>query len=203
MTRSILTTLLIAGTVMAGPDQSDPFERLKAAMARAACCRFEFLSIVESEVFKSCDTTRGVALIAADGRYHITIGPDEYLKTADKLYSYSTGENQLTVETVDPGAITDETVSFITRLDEFYSTQVRARGREYFLRRTDSTAGSLPDSLLVYVSKRKPELDRLEYLDINNDKNRIVFLKREYLDKCDEQALTPRFPDSTQVIHLQ
>lgn len=188
---------------MAGPDPSDPFEQLKAAMARAACCRFEFLSIVESEVFKSCDTTKGVALIASDGRYHITIGPDEYLKTADKLYSYSSGENQLTVEPVDPTAITDETVSFVTRLDEFYSTKVRTKGQEYYLRRTDSTAGSLPDSLLLFISRGTPKLDRLEYLDINNDKNRIVFLKREYLDKCDEQALTPRFPDSAQVIHLQ
>ena len=203
MTKSILTFLASFLVVAGSFGQADPFESVKTAMSRAACCRYEFLSIVESSVFESVDTTRGTALIAADGRYHISIGSDEYLRTADRLYSYSRTENQLTVQEIVPGDGPQESVSFVTRFDAFYSTKMRVPRREYFLKRTDTAAVDLPDSLTVIMAEGKPDLGRLVYFDINDDRNQIVFGKCEYLDKCDENALAPHFPDSAQVINLR
>jgi outer membrane lipoprotein-sorting protein len=200
MTRLIIVIALMlpAGVSLA---QGDPFEQIKAAMAKAACCRFEFISIVESEVFESVDSTDGSALLAADGRYLIKIGGDEYLRTADRLYSYSRDENQVTVEKVDRANVSDETVSFITRFDKYYRTLSRKLGSEYLLIRLDS-ASRLPDSVTVNVSGKKPQLESLEYLDDNGDFNRIVFRLREYESACDERLLSPHFSDSVEVIEL-
>jgi len=184
------------------PADPDPFETIKAAMAEAECCRFEFVTILTSEVFDSVDSTAGTALIASDGRYHIGIGPDEYLRTRDRLYSYSQEQNQVTVERVDSSAVSDETVSFVTRLDDFYRTSVRIAGREYFLRKIDTAATALPDSLTVVISGQPPVLDYLEYLDVNDEVNRVVFSKREYLGRCDETGFEPAFPDTVEVINL-
>ncbi len=203
MTKStfILLALLLAAANSFG--QVDPFAGVKASMSKAACCHYEFLSIVESKVFETIDTTQGTAVIASDGRYYITIGPDEYLKTSDSLYSYSQTESQLTVESTPPGTQSQESVSFITRLDDYYSTQVRVPQRHYFLRRTDTAAVDLPDSLTVVMTEGKARLDRLVYFDANDDLNQIVFKKCEYLDKCDEKALVPHFPGSAEIIHIR
>jgi hypothetical protein len=203
MTKSILA--LIASILAAAGSfgQGDPFASVKTAMSRAACCRYEFLSIVESSVFETVDTTRGTALIAADGRYHILIGTDEYLRTSERLYSYSRTENQLTVEAIVPGNGPQESVSFVTRFDAFYSTKMRTPRRQYFLKRTDTAAVDLPDSLTVIMAEGQPRLDRLVYFDVNDDRNQIVFGKCEYLDKCDEKALAPHFPDSAEVINIR
>ena len=201
MTRLLLPAAaicLLAGSSLA---EKDPFEQIKAAMAGAACCHFEFISIIESEVFESVDSTNGSAVLAADGRYFIRIGNDEYLRTSDRLYSYSRDENQVTVEIVDPAGVTDETVSFITRFDKYYRTVPRTPGREYFLIRLDS-AGSLPDSVTVLVSGERPQLESLEYLSNNADFNRIVFLLCENQATCDQRLLTPHFPDTVEVIEL-
>ena len=195
---SAATICFLAGSALA---EKDPFEQIKAAMAGAACCHFEFISIIESEVFESVDSTNGSAMLAADGRYFIKVGSDEYLRTPDRLYSYSSDENQVTVERVDPAGVTDETVSFITRFDTYYRTVPRKPGHEYFLIRLDS-ASSLPDSVTVIVSSKKPQLESLEYLSDNADFNRIVFLSREYQATCDERFLTPHFPDTVEVIEL-
>ncbi|MEW5796743.1 MAG: hypothetical protein AB1772_10340 [Candidatus Zixiibacteriota bacterium] len=203
MIRSIIPLVLATALSAAAQEPGDPFEQVKANMIRAACCRFEFLSIIESQVFESVDTTEGMALIAADGRYFIRVGSDQYLKTADKLYSYSGQENQVTVEVVSDNASSHETVSFVTRLDDYYSASERTPDREYYLARRDSSASNLPDSMIVVLTGKKPRLERLEYYDINDDLNRIVFTGVEYLDRCDGSTFMPRFPDSAQVINLQ
>jgi hypothetical protein len=201
MIRLLLRAAAICSLAGSSLAQKDPFDQIKAAMAGAACCHFQFISIIKSEVFESVDSTSGVALLAADGRYFIKVGGDEYLRTADRLYSYSSDENQVTVETVDPAGVADETVSFITRFDKYYRTIPRKPGREYFLIRLDST-NSLPDSVTVIVSAKKPELESLEYRSDNADLDRIVFSSREYQATCDERMLTPHFPDSVEVIEL-
>jgi hypothetical protein len=194
----VATICLLAGSSLA---QKDSFEQIKAAMAGAACCHFEFISIIESEVFESVDSTNCSAMLAADGRYFMRIGSDEYLRTSDRLYSYSRDENQVTVEMFDTAGMTDETVSFITRFDKYYRTMPRKPGREYFLVKLDS-AGSLPDSVTVLVSGKKPQLESLAYRSDNADFNRIVFLSRENQATCDERLLTPHFPDTVEVIEL-
>ena len=194
----VLACALSAGVV----SETDPLEQIKATMAGSACCRFEFISILESTVFDSVDSTLGSALIATDGRYHIVIGPDEYLKTTEYFYSYAGEQNQVTVEKAGTGTGADEAISFITRLDDYYSTRVISPGHCYFLVRRDTTLSSMPDSLTMYLTGRPRRLDRLEYFDLNEDLNRIVFLASEYQGECDRQALTPQFPDSAEVIKL-
>lgn len=196
----VFVAACLLGTI--APAGQDPFEAIKAAMADAECCRFEFVTILTSEVFDSVDSTAGIALIASDGRYLIDIGRDEYLRTRDRLYSYSREQNQVTVERVDSAAVSDEAVSFVTRLDDFYRTSVRAAGREYFLQKIDTAATALPDSLTVVISGQPRVLDYLEYRDVNDELNRVVFSKREYLNRCDETGFDPAFPDTVEVINL-
>ena len=201
MIKLLLYSAMFSVLVGSSAAQTDPFDQIKAAMARAACCHFEFISIVESEVFQTVDSTNGSALLAADGRYLIKIGGDEYLRTADRLYSYSRDENQVTVEKVEQAGITDETVSFITRFDKYYRTVARKSGREYLLIRLDSTS-RLPDSVTVKVYGKKLQLESLEYSDDNGDLTDIVFLSRENQSECDDRLLTPLFPDSVEIIEL-
>jgi len=80
----ISTAILVLICLFSGSglSQADPLEELKKNMSEADCSRFEFISILESEIFDSVDSTLGSALIASDGRYRVTIGPDEYLRTA-------------------------------------------------------------------------------------------------------------------------
>jgi len=203
MTKLEYTALILLLSAANSFGQGDPFANVKTAMSRAACCRYEFLSIVESTIFETVDTTRGTAVIAADGRYHVSIGPDEYLKTSDRLYSYSQTENQLTIESAPPGMVPQESVSFITRLDDYYTTKMRVPKSKYFLRRTDTAAVDLPDSLTVLMAEGQARIERLVFFDVNDDRNQIVFKKCEYLDKCDETALVPHFPDSAEVIHIR
>ena len=194
-----LVFLLLAAGIAAA---SDPLDEIKTRMAGAECCRFEFISILESDVFDTVDSTRGTALIAADGRYRVNIGPDEYLKTPEMLYSYSGLQNQVTVEKVE-GAITpDETISFITRLDDYYAIVERVKNREYSLTLRDTTAVDLPGAMTLFLSDPPHRLDRLEFLDLNDDRNRIVFLSSEYQSACAADAFEPRYPDSTDVIKL-
>ncbi len=180
----------------------DPLTEIKQGMRRAACCRFEFISALESEVFDSVDSTLGTALIARDGRYQIEIGSDVYTRTAEHLFSYSRVQNQVTEERLGAAARADEEIGFITRLDDFYHTNVISPGLTYLLLKHDSSAVGLPDSLTLYLAGDPPQLDRLEYLDINEEVNRVIFLSSEYLRECNDSALEPRFPDSVEIIKL-
>lgn len=182
--------------------QIDPLEELKLSMARSACCSFEFLSTTESAVFETTDSVYGTALIATDGRYRIALGTDEYLQTSQYFYAFSADENQVTVEMVQPLAGGEESISFITRLDDFYKTTVVETGRRYALGRLDSTKGDLPEELTLFLLPAPSRLGRLEFLDHNEDLNVIVFQKTEFLSECDAQALEPDFPDSTEIVKL-
>ena len=196
---SIITIILLGGP---GRTASDPLDNIKEAMKQADCCRFEFTSILYSDIFESVDSTVGTALIAKDGRYYVEIGTDAYVRTFDKFYSYSQTQNQVTVERVEAGIVTGNEVSFITNLDDFFQTTVVLPGEEYRLRRNDSPADGLPDSLMLYLGDTPPHLERIEYYDLNDDLTVIVFRTRHYLSECDDSTLEPHFPDSVEVIRL-
>jgi hypothetical protein len=194
-----LVVLPTAGVILSA---ADSFEKIKASMAEAACNRFEFLSIIESDVFDSVDTTAGNAYIARDGRYSIEIGTDRYLYDLEFLYSYSQTHAQATIEKADPHVALSEEVSYITRLDEFYRTFVVRRNSEYRLVKIDSTIRTMPDSMQLVLNRDGTGLTRIEYFDSNEDLNRIVFLSHEVLRECDEAVFEAVFPDSVETIKL-
>jgi hypothetical protein len=195
----LLTSLL---TLAAGVN--DPFERIKGELAASACTHVRFLSVVHSEVFESVDTIAGQAYVAQDGRYAITLGSDTYVQTGDRLYAYSEEQNQVTVQYSDVRAAGAEEVSFLNRLDEFYTTGPVQRGIQYRLDLSD-TATALPDSMWIYLKSDTAgvtAIDRLEFFDSNEDLNQIVLLSLDLLNRCDSLSLRPSFPDTVEIITL-
>ena len=200
--RYILTVVLLLSAGMGvSADEPDRFEVIKAELGQAACTEIEFLSIIESDIFDRVDTAVGSAYIAADNRYWIELGADEYLSTGKKLYSYSKRHGQVTVEELPPGYERSTEISFIINLDEFFKTVIIQADSAYRLyRRTDDVVG-LPDSLTVFLNDGRV-LDRIEYHDVNEELNRIVFERIEPQDSCREQRFEPSFPDSVDVIEM-
>jgi hypothetical protein len=199
---SIFAVIAAGGMIASASAGPGPFKVLKKRMANAACCRFTFLSILDSEIFDEIDTTQGTALIANDGRY--SIGTDSYIDDGQYLYSYSQPNNQVTVEKVDPYLTPREEVSFITRLDDFFDTHPLSDDSLFLLLLRDSSYTNLPDSMTVHlvISNGKAKLASVEYRDINEDLNRIIFVNQEYLSACDEDAFRADFADSVEVIKL-
>ena len=189
-------SFLIAGSARAG----DKFDLLKQQLAEAACTRFEFLSIIESDIFDRVDSTEGVAIIANDGRYFISVGNDEYIYDAIYLYSYSRLNNQVTVEKVLDHQ--GEELFFITRLDKYFKTAVLDKNREYSLVRLNDRLDNIPDSMRVIIDPDVPALKEISYLDINEEQNRLVFYGQDIKPTCDGKIFQPEFPDTVETIKL-
>jgi len=189
---------IAAGTAVA----SDRFFQIKSDLAEAPCVRFEFLSIIESEVFDQVDTVEGAAYIARDGRYNVTVGTDQYLFDGKNLYSYSADNNQVVIETVKDREGTSSEISFITNLDDFYNTEVVTPGKNYRLLKKAETREDLPDSISIALSQKENRIERLEYYDINDERNVIVILKQQPDTVCFEERFQPDFPDSVEKVKL-
>ena len=182
--------------------ENDPLRTIMTQMQEAACCRFEFISILESEVFESVDSADGRAYIAEDGRYRVSVGPDEYIQTEDKLYSYSRENNQVTVEEVGVRTGQSDEIPFITRLDRFYDISVSKPGEEYLLRLSVEGESQLPGQMRLEIDSSTMTLRLLEFRDVNDDLNRIAFSAHQVYELCDSSVLQPDFPDSVEVIRL-
>ena len=202
MFRIAILILLSSALGLLATGGPDPFERIKSELAEADCCHVRFLSIVHSDVFESVDTTSGQAYVARDGRYAINLGQDTYVQTDDKLYSYSEPNNQVTVELVDAGSGSAEEVSFLNRLDHYFHTNPVEPGKEYNLIRIDTASSGLPDSMKVFLSEGGRSIARMEYFDINHDRNTLSIISLEALPRCDSLSLRPSFPDTVQIITL-
>ena len=194
--------VLIGTLSLAALCAADCFDRIKEELADASCVRIAFVSIVESEIFDVVDSTFGTAYIARDGRYHVRLGSDSYLYDGHFLHSYSEENNQVVVEQVDTIIAVGSTVSFITRLDEFYKTQRLKADREYRLRKKSDSGGDLPDSMIVAIDPEKLRIVRLEYLDINEEPNTIILLEQSIDSICVQGEFEPAFPDSVEVLKL-
>jgi len=192
----LLICLLLAGVSRA----EDKFDLLKKDLAEAACTRFEFFSIIESDIFDRIDTTAGTAVIAKDGRYYISIGDNEYLFDALYLYSYSRSNNQVTVEKIIDNH--GEELFFITRLDKYFKTSALQKDFEYSLVRLEKELDNVPDSMRVIIDPAVPSLKEVAYLDINEELNRLVFFNQEIMPICDDQRFIPDFPDTVEIIKL-
>ena len=203
MSRQLVSILggvfLIAGSAVAG----DSFEKIKKDLAESGCVHFDFLSIIESDIFDSVDSSFGEAYLSSDGRYLITLGDDQYLYDLEFLYSYSSENNQVTVEKPPDGAGVGEEISFIAHLDEYYETLAVIPDREYRLLRKAGSVADIPDSLYLYVDRNELALDQVEYFDINEELNRLQFIKQETSAACDSNLFEPNFPDSVETIKLR
>ena len=196
-----MLTLLLPAALVWAAEKSDPLEALKEEMSSAACNHVVFLSLVESTVFGSTDTVQGEAWLGASDRYNVLLGADRYLATDSLLYSYSLENNQVTVEPFTNHDQRREQLSFLTRLDEFYTTTILTPGRRYRLKAVDTSDSDLPSPLLVKLTD-SGQIGDLEYHDQNEDLNRIVFIKHEILDSCPEGVFEPDFPDSVEIIRF-
>jgi len=197
--RLTMGLLFACGMVMGG--EHEPLEELKSRMAQAECNHLEFLSLVESSVFETTDTVAGEAWLAEKGQFNVHLGADQYLGVDRKLFSYSTENNQVTVEDLPENDIRSEQLSFLTRLDEFFTTAILDPGRKYQLDIKDTTDADLPHLIHIYLSN-EGQLDYLEYSDVNDDLNRIRFLRHKILSDCSKDIFTPNFPDSVEIIRL-
>ena len=181
---------------------SDRFDTIKKDFAASNCTYFTFLSTIESSVFDQVDSAYGYAYIDNNGEYHVQIGTDEYIYNGQHLYTYSKANNQVTVETADNGGAGTDQVSFVTRLNEFYSTKPVKKGDEYRLIRKPGKSKNLPDTLLVYLDSTAPKISEIEYRDINGEINRLRFTDQKTSLDCDSSRFVPNFPDSVEVIKL-
>ncbi|MEA2031687.1 MAG: hypothetical protein U9N55_08870 [candidate division Zixibacteria bacterium] len=198
----ISVILAVSITVSSGINNPDVFELIKADLGQAVCVRFEILTTIESTVFDVVDSAKGLAVIAADGRFNVIIGQDQYIYDSKHLFSYSKINNQVIVETPTDSETVMGDISFITNIDEWYHTRVVMRNKQYRLVRKDSLSSDIPDSMTVYVSESSKNIDSLIFFDINDDRNVIYFSSQNLSDTCDEQLFVPSFPDSTDIVRF-
>jgi len=197
--RNLAVAAMISVTALANENR---FAAIKNQLAEAPCVQFEFLSVVESDIFDLVDSTAGVATLASDGRYRIEIGGETYLNDGEHLFCYIPDNNQVTIETNDGGGGLDDEVSFLIRLDEIYETFVREPEGCFRLIRLDSTAGYLPDTMIVWLDEDHRRIARLEFIDINDDRNLLILLRQDLLTACTEYQFAPNFPDSVERVRL-
>lgn len=198
----ISVILAVSITVSSGINNPDVFELIKVDLGQAVCVRFEILTTIESTVFDVVDSAKGLAVIAADGRFNVIIGQDQYIYDSKHLFSYSKINNQVIVETPTDSETVMGDISFITNIDEWYHTRVVMRNKQYRLVRKDSLSSDIPDSMTVYVSESSKNIDSLIFFDINDDRNVIYFSSQNLSDTCDEQLFVPSFPDSTDIVRF-
>jgi len=141
------------------------------------------------------------ATIAEDGRYLINLGRDQYLYDLEFLYSFSSENNQVTIDKAN-GMEAHEELSFIKRLDESYRSFVLEPDSRYRLLKSSAQESNIPDSLLLFLRSDSLLLDRIEYYDINEELNRIIFQEQIVQDSCPDLLFVPNYPDSVEVIRL-
>lgn len=182
---------------------ADPLKLVNQRSSEAVCIRLEFLSIIESEIFGTVDTTVGSADLAADGRFDIRFGSDRYLYDLKRLYSYSTDNNQVVIEPAEAGASVADEIRFLTQLEERYHARPGPKKGEYKLRRKeDDLQSDLPDSLEITVNVEALIIEKVEYFDINDDLNRLIIGSQFFFDNCNDATFLPDFPDSVERVKL-
>ncbi len=194
-----LTGIIVMSTVFAG---AADFKDVKLNLSRSDCIHFEFLSTIDSKIFDVVDSADGDAYIAQDGRYCIEVGADLYLFDGDSLYTYIPENNQVIIEKPDSAGLVADEISFVMKLDEWYDSQSLKQKNRYRLVKKKGIEGDMPDSMIITVDEKSPNIKQIEYLDINGDLNRIEILKQESDTTCDNYKFKPHFPDSVERIRI-
>lgn len=179
------------------------YRRLTSVLSSAACVEFEFLSILESDIFDTVDSASGSAYLARDGRYLIHLQSDLFLHDNEILYSYSSENNQVTLEKTDSTYVQSARVSFITRLDELYDYDIITAGKKYrLMRRNEVSQEGTPDSLILIIDSARTAVEQIIYFDLNDDRQRIVVLDQKLYEQCNDERFAPAWPDSVEMIRL-
>ncbi|UCD64582.1 MAG: outer membrane lipoprotein carrier protein LolA [Candidatus Zixiibacteriota bacterium] len=194
-----LVWAVAAGSVLGA---SDSFELIKEKLGAEGCSYYEFISIVESDVFDDADTASGFACLASDGRYNVKVADEQYVYDLAYLYTYSASSNQVIIETPDSGAVAGEELSFITRLDDVYTTTAVTAGKRYHLVRQPDAVGDYPDSLDVLIDAQNLLLKQIRYFDVNGDLNIILFTVQDYGLPCADSLFRLMAPDSVETVRL-
>ena len=205
--RMKIITIVFSVILMALATQceADSFDRIKERLTTAECVRFDFISIIESDVFDLTDSCTGTAYIARDGRYRMELDSDIYLYEGKLLYSYSVETNQLIIEKPDTGATgqsTGDEIGFVANFNEFYETYTITQDLKYRLLRKGDQSSNIPDSMIVFINSKVSELSRIEYFDVNGERNLILFLRQQADSTCTPHAFEPVFPDSAERVKL-
>lgn len=189
-----------AVVALGGVARPDPFDDLKGTLRSAVCISVDFLSIVSSDVFESTDSTIGSAYLANDGRYEVGLGPDQYVFDGQLLYSISTENNQVVIDSADSADALATEVSFLARLDDYYTTRILESNRQYLLTRLTGAPAEVPDTLHVWLKSRGTELERLAYRDANGDPVTIEIRKLRTSPACDNRRFIPDLPPTMERI---
>ena len=180
--------------------QADTFEKLKKNLKKAECMEYDFISVIESDVFDTVDSTYGHAQLSNDGRYYISMGEEVYSYDLKNYFTYVIPNNQLIIEKGDENSNDD--ILFITKLDEFYKSYILQPDSLYKLVRKENVIGEFPDSLTIRINKKKQQFEEISFIDINEELNRIIFLNQIYHSNCIDSLLIPNFPDSVERVKL-
>jgi len=186
--------------ISVAPRAGDSFERIKGDLAGAKCVELEFIIILDSEVFDTVDSALGRAMLAHDGRYSVAIGEDKYIYDRQLLYSYSGEQKQVTVERIEGPSAAG--VSFLIRLDEYYSSTLIGGNREYRLIKEGTVIGNMPDSMVISIDVEARAIERIEYFDVNDDLNTVVITSQTLDNDCDSAQFIPGWPEGTQILRL-
>jgi outer membrane lipoprotein-sorting protein len=181
---------------------ADTFDTIKANLRKSPCVGIAFTSIIESSVFQTIDTSVGRADFGQNGKYRIELGNDRYLFDGTDLYSYSGDNQQVIIERVEKNEQFGSEVSFVTRLDEIYKTTILHPDSTYHLVKKTRGYANVPDSMVVTIDRKARMIRYIDYLDINEERTRIVFLQQSLGDQCDSTLFRPDFPDSVKRIVL-
>jgi hypothetical protein len=179
---------------------ADSFDDIKKDLSKDGCWQFVFVDIIESDIFNSIDTTFGEAYMASDGRYYIKTNEDFYIFDHNYYFSYSPESNQLIIEKKQGEQ--DDDFSFITNFDKYYETHILIENHSFKLYKKKNITGDIPDSMEVFIKSEEKRLDRIEYYDINEELNRLIFIKQSYIDSCLDSQFIPIVPDSTERVKL-
>jgi len=181
--------------------ESDALEAVKSKFSDGNCTYFEFANIIESKIFGVIDTIHGSAYIAKDGRYKIEIGSDVFLYDGSLLYTYFFETNQLIIEKPDSGKLVSDEISFVIKLDEWYDSKANSKN-SYALTKREGVEGDIPDSLELITNIVDSTIAEIRYFDINEDINRVRFLKQKTDSICSVKRFEPDFPDSVEKVKL-
>ena len=179
---------------------ADSYDSIKKKLQNAECLQYQIISVVESDIFETVDSTIGDAYIDKNGRYNITLGDEKYLYDLKTYYTYVASNNQLILEKGD--ANSNDDILFITKLDEFYKSYILHPDLEYRLLKKENIIGDFPDSLIIKTDKKKNEIIEISFYDINEELNRIIFISQRYQPFCNDSLFIPNFPDSVERIKL-
>lgn len=199
-TRVIIVGLLVAAGLVSAM-AAGTFSKIKSDLSSSSCIELHFLSIVESDIFDSIDSTYGKAYLARDGRFRVKLGTDEYLDDGHQLYSYSQENNQVTIEQSGGGGEAGE-LSLLRKMDDWYTTYPTDSNTVFRLIRKSEVEGDIPDSMTVLIDMTEIKLVEISYLDINEELNRIILLHQILSDQCYEKRFEFSLPDSVERVKL-